>query len=166
MQRLGHEFGPGTNPYKVTTESEKAWHKFLRTETWWPKRHGEMINHGWFTNTACSTGYGGTVGVVHIRSTCEGQGSFLYSGLSQWLLTDGTISARSPLTALVELQECTGAPLFLHGCQGSQLRSSRLKWVLFSKKGLTVLHFQYSIKLKMRQKTYIINYNMVREEMC
>lgn len=149
MQRLGHEFGPGTNPYKVTTESEKAWHKFLRTEEkWWPKRLMEK----WLTRVIHKyslfnhwTGSGGTVGAVHIRSTCEGQGSFLYSRLSQWLLTDRTISAHSLLTALVELQERTGTPLFVHGCQGSQLRSSslhtfptesfpRLKWVLFSKK--------------------------------
>ena len=145
MHKLGHEFGPGTNPYKVTTESEKAWHKFLRTdEKWWPKR----LTEKWLTRVIHKyrlfnhwTGSGETVGVVHIGGTCEGQGSFLYRGLSQCPL-----SSDCPLTpALVELQERTGTPLFVHGCQGSQLRSSslhtfptesfpRLKWVLFSKK--------------------------------
>lgn len=48
MHRLGHEFRPGTNPYKVMAESEKAFDinssELMRSDDL--KTDEEMINYG------------------------------------------------------------------------------------------------------------------------
>lgn len=155
MHRLGQEFTPGTNPYKVTTESEKAFDinsSELMTsdglKDWW--RNDQLRGDSQIQVVQPLNWVWQDCGCGAYTQYLWGSGIF---PVQQALpVTAHRPDNQCPLSsdclltpALVELQERTGTPLFLHGCQGSQLRSSslqtfptesfpRLKWVLFSKK--------------------------------